>query len=106
MRMRHTSRTDPQMKDGRKQVSYRLSSHYRDRIKDSVAKLKGTGVYIENESDIMQDAIWLWYYELDKIEGNGNGGSRSRAKEAGNRVDAGSGDGVQEAAQVEVGDPA
>ena len=100
MRMRHTSRTDPQMGGDRKQVSFRLDADHRERMKEVV---KHHFPDLHNESDIMQDAVWLWFHEYDLMTGSENG-SRSRAKEAGNRVDAGPGDGVQEAAGVEVGD--
>ena len=36
MRLRHTSRTDPLMEAERRQVSYRLSRYYRDRINEVI----------------------------------------------------------------------
>jgi len=100
VRTRHTSRTDPLMQTDRKQVSYRLSSHYRARIKEALGELKGTGVYIENESDIFQDMVFLWFYEFDRSRN----GMATGAGQAGHSVGlAVSGEG-EDTAGVEVGE--
>jgi hypothetical protein len=86
------------MGGGRKQVSYRLDEYHRDRMKEVVRRHLPD---LHTESDIMQDAVWLWFYEFDKTEGNGNG-----TAEAGHRVHAASAQDLQQADGVAVGDVA
>jgi hypothetical protein len=49
------------MQEDRKQLSYRLDGYHRQRIKDVVNTMPD----IRSESDVMQDAIWLWFHEYD-----------------------------------------
>lgn len=63
MRLRHTSRTDPEMEGDRSQVSFRLNSYYRDRLKDVVDSRQLPD--IRTAADVMQDAMWLWFHEYD-----------------------------------------
>lgn len=108
MRMRHTSRTDPQMMKGdRKQVSFRLDEEHRTRMKEILALHHPD---LHTASDIMEDAVWLWFKEYDMSPGglpereNGRDGTRNGAKEAGHIVRAPSTAGEAEVERVEVGE--
>lgn len=88
MRSRHTSRTDPSLDGDRKQVSFRLNQIYRDRIDDVLDSRELPDV--RSVSDVMQDALWLWFHEYDLLREkgmiNGRSGSqpvRTPASEAG-----------------------
>ncbi len=99
MRLRHTSRTDPAMSEGRRQVSFRLDQQSRERFADIIADRKIPD--IRSISDILQDASWLWLYEYDKEIENGRG-----ARTPGNAGDSVGGrpEGDQEAQRVALGD--
>lgn len=99
MRMRHTSRTDPLMEGERKQVSVRISGHYRDRMKEVVQSRRVPD--IRSESDIQQDALWLWFHEYDLMTEKDNG---SGAREARHRVGAATQE-SEDAQGLEVGSP-
>jgi hypothetical protein len=63
MRPRHTFRTDDKMDGDRRQTSVRLSGFYRERMKEVLAD--GGLSEIHSESDLIQDAVWLWFHEYD-----------------------------------------
>ena len=51
------------MVDDRKPITVRLSAFYRTRIKEVIA---GEGLPdVHSESDLIQDALWLWFHEHD-----------------------------------------
>ncbi len=103
-RMRHTSRTDSAMDSDRRQVSVRLDGDHRARMKDVVEG--GMVPDIRTESDIMQDAIWLWFHEYDLMVERGllQDGKNTPARKARDRVGPEATD-AEEAQGVEVGSP-
>ena len=75
MRLRHTSRTDPAMASNRRQVSFRLDEDHRKMV-DAV--VEGNEIPdIRSISDLMQDAVWLWFYEDERLNGGGGNGRGS-----------------------------
>ena len=107
MRMRHTAKTDSLMSGDRRQVTHSLSGHYRQRIKDAVA----SGIPdLRSESDVVQDAIWLWFHEYDLLIEKGlipNGSTpRAGTRKTGHPVHADPEDVEQAPQRVEVGSPA
>jgi hypothetical protein len=92
------------MVDDRRQVSFRLSAYYRGRMKEVVAEHNPD---IHNESDLMQDALWLWFHEYDLMRSK-NGVAKPDRNPAGaarDQVDAGAARKSEEVPGVEVGDP-
>lgn len=104
MRMRHIAKTDPLMDGDRKQVSFRLSGHFRQRIKEVRAENLPD---LHSESDIMQDMVWLWFHEYDLMAKKGlvNANRSGRTGESRDRVHGGPSDQAPEQQVVEVGVP-
>jgi hypothetical protein len=59
------------MEAERRQVSYRLSRHYRERITDVIED--NSVPDIRSMSALMEDALWLWFHEYDLIRSKNDG---------------------------------